>query len=91
MNIDFNVIDALLLLVIAIGVCVLLLERRSSMLRLKNREEWVRSYLKHYPHAPPLQIIGAYNSHRELGEQWGYFSLREMECLIAKIKREGLP
>jgi len=38
-----------------------------------------------------LQIIGAYNSHRELGEQWGYFSLREMERLIAKIKRDGLP
>jgi hypothetical protein len=91
MNIDFNILDALLLLVIAIGVCVLLLERRSSRLRLKKREEWVRSYLKQHPHAPPLQIIGAYNSHRELGEQWGYFSLREMERLIAKIKRGELP
>lgn len=91
MNIDINILDALLLLVIAIGSCVLLLERRASRLRLKRREEWVRSYLKQHPHAPPLQIIGAYNSHRELGEQWGYFSLREMERLIAKIKRDGLP
>ena len=75
-----------LLLAIAIGVCTFLRKRRSSKPVSKNREEWVKSYLKQHPEAPPLQIIGAYNSHRELGDQWGYFSLREMKRLVAKIK-----
>ena len=63
-------------------------KRRSSKPVSKDREECVNSYLKQHPEAPPLQIIGAYNSHRELGDQWGYFSLREMERVVAKIKSD---
>jgi hypothetical protein len=83
-------ISEALLLVIAIGVYVFLEKRRISRLALKNREEWVRSYLKRRPQALPLQIIGAYNSYRRLGEQWGYFSLKEMERLVTKIKSDEL-
>jgi hypothetical protein len=60
-------ISQALLLAIAIGVYVFLEKRRISRLALKNREEWVRSYLKRHPQALPLQIIGAYNSYRRLG------------------------
>ena len=80
-----------LLLAIAIGVYALLRRRRPSTMGFQNREEWVKSYLKEHHQAQPLEIIGAYNSHRELGEQWGYFSLREMERLVAKIKSDELP
>jgi hypothetical protein len=31
---------------------------------------------------------GHIRSHRELGDQWGYFSLREMKRLVAKIKSD---
>jgi hypothetical protein len=91
LNADFYISGAVLLvllLAIAIGVCTFLRKRRSSKPVFKDREEWVKSYLKQHPEAPPLQIIGAYNSHRELGDQWGYFSLREMERLVAKIKSD---
>jgi len=95
MSADLYISDALLLFVlllaIAIGVYALLRKRRPSTIGFQNREEWVRSYLKQHPQAQPLEIIGAYNSHRELGEQWGYFSLREMERLVAKIKSDELP
>jgi len=89
MNTGFDIPNALLLLTIAIGVYILLRERRSSRSRLRDREEWVKSYLKQHPQASPLEIIGAYNSRRYLGKRWGYFSLREMERLIDKIKSES--
>jgi len=93
LNADFYISGAVLivvLLAIAIGVYTFLRKRRPSKPGLKNREEWVKSYLKQHPKAQPLEIIGAYNSHRELGEQWGYFSLREMKRLVAKIKSDEL-
>jgi hypothetical protein len=92
-NADFYIPGAVLLvllLAIAIGVYTFLRKRRSSKPGSQNREEWVKSYLKQHPEAPPSQIIGAYNSHRELGEQWGYFSLREMKRLVTKIKSDEL-
>jgi len=88
MNADFNFSYALLLLAIAISIYIFLRKRRSSRLGFQSREEWVKYYLKQHPQAPTLQIIGAYNSRRELGKQWGYFSLREMERLVAKIKSD---
>jgi hypothetical protein len=91
MNANFYITDTILLFAITIGVYLLLRERHASRLRYQSREEWVKSYLKQHPHAPPLQIIGAYNSYRELGKRWGYFSLREMESLVAKIKSDGPP
>ena len=69
LNADFYISGAVLLvllLAIAIGVYIFLRKLRSSKPVSKSREEWVKPYLKQHPEAPPLQIIGAYNSHREL-------------------------
>jgi hypothetical protein len=89
MNTGLDLTNGLLLFVIAIGVYILLRDRLSSRSRFQSREEWVKSYLKQHPQALPLQIIGPYNSQRRLGKRWGYFSLREMERLVAKIKSES--
>ena len=50
MNTGFDIPNALLLLTTAIGVYILLRERRSSRSRLRDREEWVKSYLKQNTH-----------------------------------------
>jgi|SRR5262245_9347583 len=51
-----------------------------------TREEWVKGYLKSFPDAHPLGIIGDYNSQARLGKKWGHFSLNEMQKLIEKLK-----
>ena|SRR5215831_14411984 len=53
MNTGFDIPNALLLLTTAIGVYILLRERRSSRSRLRDREEWVKSYLKQNTHEDP--------------------------------------
>lgn len=54
-----------------------------------TRDEWVEKYLKHFPDEHPLGIIGDYNSQPQLGKNWGYFSLSEMESLIEKLKEQN--
>ena len=50
----------------------------------KTREEWVERYLKRFPNAHPLTIIGDYNSDVEFTKRWKPFSLSEMQTLITK-------
>ena len=48
--------------------------------------DWLTAYLQHFPDNHPLEVIGDYNSCEALGERWGYFSLEQIEQLIASIK-----
>jgi hypothetical protein len=66
-----------------------LVERKRVMDTLSQsltREDWVKGYLKSFPDAHPLGIIGDYNSRAELGKKWGYFSLVGMKTLVEKLK-----
>jgi hypothetical protein len=51
-----------------------------------SREEWVRGYLKKFPDAHPLEIIGDYNGDDECTSRWPGFSLDEMRVLISRVK-----
>jgi len=51
-----------------------------------NRQEWARGYLSLFPNAHAFEIIGAYNSHPELGERLGWFSLTEVKDVISKAQ-----
>jgi hypothetical protein len=52
----------------------------------RNREDWVEQYLHHYPTAHELQIIGDYNSAKQLPKSWRPFSLAEMQTLVRKLR-----
>ena len=48
----------------------------------KTREEWAEQYLKQFPDAHPLAIIGDYNSDPGFTKRWKPFSLSEMQALV---------
>ena len=56
-----------------------------TLLQSVSKEEWVKGYLRHYPDAHPLQIIGDYNSQGQLGNKWGFFTLGEMQALVQTL------
>jgi len=51
----------------------------------EDKEAWVYAYLAHFPEDHPMKIIGEYNS-TGLGEDLGWFSLSEMESVIARFR-----
>jgi len=55
----------------------------------RSQEDWVRQYLRHFPDAHPLQIIGDYNGETQLPKSWGCFSLAEMQALVTRLHNEG--
>jgi len=69
------------------------LEEKQRVLNMLSqsptRESWVGGYLKHFPDAHPLGIIGDYNSQVQLGKKWGYFSLNEMQSLVEKLRDQN--
>ena len=66
------------------------LEEKQRVLNMLSqsptREGWVEGYLKYFPDAHPLGVIGDYNSQVQLGKKWGYFSLNEMQNLVEKLR-----
>lgn len=57
----------------------------------KTREEWVEQYLKQFPDAHPLAIIGDYNSHPDFTKRWKPFSLSEMQALVQQHGKDKTP
>jgi hypothetical protein len=55
----------------------------------QSREEWVAGYLKRFPDAHPLAIIGDYNSDLSFTKRWKPFSLSEMQALVQQNRKEG--
>src|SRR5438876_3758202 len=53
-----------------------------SLRTSQTREEWVSGYLKRFPEAHPLAIIGDYNSDSSFTKRWKPFSLSEMQALV---------
>ena len=65
--------------------------KRSVLASLRacgSREEWVREYLRHFPGAHPLRIIGDYNGELQLPASWGAFSVVEMQSLVTRFQGE---
>lgn len=57
-----------------------------QLLNSSSREEWVRGYIKHFPNDHPMLIIGKYNSQPNLGERLGWFTMQEMDRIVAEAK-----
>jgi hypothetical protein len=57
----------------------------------KTREEWVGQYLKQFPNAHPLAIIGDYNSDPDFTKRWKPFSLSEMQALVQQHAKDKTP
>jgi hypothetical protein len=60
-----------------------------SLRTCHSREEWVSGYLRRFPDAHPLAIIGDYNSDSSFTKRWRPFSLSEMQALAQQSRREG--
>jgi len=60
-----------------------------SLRTSQSREEWVSGYLKRFPDAHPLAIIGDYNSDSSFTKRWRPFSLSEMQALVQENRKEG--
>ncbi len=50
----------------------------------QSREKWVSEYLKRFPAAHPLAIIGDYNSDSSFTKRWKPFSLSEVQALVQR-------
>ena len=59
-----------------------------SLRTCQSREEWVSHYLKHFPEAHPLAVIGDYNSDASFTKRWKPFSLSEMQVLVQQNQKE---
>ncbi len=59
-----------------------------SLRKCNSREEWVRTYLRHFPTARELEIIGDYNADRDLPKQWAAFSLVKMQALVKQLRKD---
>ena len=55
----------------------------------QSREDWVAQYLKRFPGAHPLAVIGDYNSDSGFTKRWKPFSLSEMQSLVQQIKKDN--
>jgi hypothetical protein len=53
----------------------------------QTREEWVSQYLKHFPDAHPLAVIGDYNADAGFTSRWKPFSLSEMQALVGQNRK----
>ncbi len=60
-----------------------------SLRTCQSREEWVSGYLKRFPDAHPLAIVGDYNSDSSFTKRWKPFSLSEMQALVQQNRTEG--
>ncbi|MEO6184307.1 MAG: hypothetical protein ABIP71_14615, partial [Verrucomicrobiota bacterium] len=67
-------------------------DKKASILKslrtCNSREEWVRTYLRHFPTARELEIIGDYNADRDLPKQWAAFSLVKMQALVKQLRKD---
>src|SRR5215472_4040253 len=59
-----------------------------SLRTCQSREEWVSGYLKRFPDAHPLAIIGDYNSDSSFTKRWRPFSFSEMQALVQRNRKE---
>lgn len=51
----------------------------------KDKEEWIRAYLEHFPDDHPYLILGQYNS-TGLGEELGWFCGADVKSIVEQFK-----